>query len=200
MTKDRVLLIFVKNPEPGKVKTRLAAETGADEALEIYKNLLVITEKASAGSNAERQVWYSNFIEADDHFSENKYSKFVQKGGNLGERMSHAISGAFQSGYKRVVIIGSDCPELTSEIINEAFDLLVEQDAVVGPSEDGGYYLLGLSRYSTGIFRDISWSTPDVLRQTLKCLEKEKFTYKLLPVLNDIDTLEDFNKSRLAHG
>jgi uncharacterized protein len=198
MLKNDVLIVFVKNAVPGAVKTRLAQKIGNNRAYEIYNRLLKITAKEAERASVKRQVWYSDAVAEEDDFPASHFEKFVQSEGDLGERMSHAISMAFNSGNGRAVIIGSDCPDLTSGLIMEAFELLGKHDAVIGPSEDGGYYLLGLSRFSDALFNDISWSTSDVLKQTIQKLEDIGFKYSLLPVLNDIDTAEDLAKSSLS--
>ncbi|NBC05053.1 MAG: DUF2064 domain-containing protein [Bacteroidetes bacterium] len=204
----KLLLIFVKNPEKGKVKTRLAKTVGNDKAYNTYLRLLDYTMKVAAMTEAQKQIWYSSFIDHEDGFGSQptgrpKYSdgsgtnfeKKLQRGENLGARMQNAFQDGFKGEYEKIVIIGSDCPGITSEIIEEAFTELDGNDVVIGPSEDGGYYLLGLKKMIPGIFEGISWSTEDVFSETVKVLKNEKMDYGLLPTLNDIDTEEDLRKS-----
>ncbi|MCG2588507.1 TIGR04282 family arsenosugar biosynthesis glycosyltransferase [Rhodohalobacter sulfatireducens] len=204
----KLLLIFVKNPEKGKVKTRLAKTVGNDKAYNTYLRLLDYTMKVAAMTEAQKQIWYSSFIDHEDGFesqptgrpkhsggSVTKFEKKLQRGENLGARMQNAFQDGFKGEYGKIVIIGSDCPGITSEIIEEAFTELDGKDVVIGPSEDGGYYLLGLKKMIPGIFEDISWSTEDVFSETVKVLKNEKMDYGLLPTLNDIDTEEDLRKS-----
>ena len=186
-----VLLIFVKNPVAGKVKTRLAADIGEQEALEVYIKLLEITKEASSSVNADRRVWYSAAAETDDIWSPEKFSKYKQSGKDLGARMSGAFRHAFADGAKKVVIIGSDCPGITANHIEEAYRLLDEADAVLGPSADGGYYLLGMNHFLPALFHDIDWSTSKVLQQTKAVLNEGGIRYAVLEEMNDIDTAED---------
>ena len=195
---ENLLIIFVKNPVAGEVKTRLAASIGDMNALQVYKSLLSHTRNVASGAEADRQVWYSSKIDRRDAWESNLFEKELQSGSNLGERMGNAFSRSFEQGYKRVVIIGSDCAELTSEHIEEAFHLLESHDAVIGPSEDGGYYLLGLTQFHPEIFSDVEWSTSSVLARTIEKFEESHTSYRQLETLNDIDNEEDFKKSELT--
>ena len=141
-----ILLLFIKNPRLGYVKTRLAASVGNEAALQIYHILLEKTREAALGSEAERWLWYSDEIPENDDWSANLFNKKLQPGGDLGNRMSGAFNAAFEAGAQKVVIIGSDCPEVTGELLEEAFDQLASNDVVIGPTFDGGYYLLGMSQ------------------------------------------------------
>ena len=116
----------------------------------------------------------------------------MQASGGLGERMEQAFRQAFEAGAKKVVIIGSDCPELTGEMLQRAFDQLDEADYVLGPAPDGGYYLLGMKELESSVFHDIEWSTETVRAQTLEKIQAAGKSYALLPVLSDVDTEEDW--------
>ena len=192
------LLIFVKNPREGRVKTRLAATIGDSRAVEIYKELLAITKSVADGVEANRQVWYSDFIDEDDLWSHGDYEKHLQQGKGLGKRMKEAFRKAFESEKQKVVIIGSDCAELTSDTIHQAYHLLEEEEVVVGPSQDGGYYLLGMSSFYPQLFEQKDWSTSSVCSQTISQLKAEGIPYRLLPERNDIDTELDLQQSRLS--
>lgn len=194
MRKDAVLLIFVKNPEPGKVKTRLAETVGRKKALHIYKKLLAHTRKITRPLDVDRHVWYSRYIDDQDEWDPNIFSKKIQQGDNLGERMKGAFAEAFRTGRRKVVIIGSDCAELTTECIQQGFDSLGGHDVVIGPSADGGYYLLGMNAFHPGLFDGIMWSTPGVLAQTIAKVEQKKLGLHLLPMLNDVDDEADWQK------
>lgn len=196
MAKNR-LIIFVKNPIEGEVKTRLASSLGEKKALNIYQKLLKITAREAANVNAEKLVSYSKFVEESDVFGENIFEKSVQKKGNLGEKMKHAFRSGFNDGFGRIVLIGSDCPEISKHLIEEAFKELSETDSVIGPSDDGGYYLIGLSRFIPEIFDDVEWSTSSVFSSTITALDNLGATYRLLEKLNDIDTESDLNASHL---
>ncbi len=191
----KLLMIFVKNAIAGRVKTRLAADIGEDKALEIYLKLLHHTLEVAASTDASREVWYSDYTENNDGVDETKFNKKLQQGHHLGDRMKYAFNEAFEAGYKQVIIIGSDCPGLTEEILNEAFQKLKAHDVVFGPSEDGGYYLLGMSEYEPALFERVAWSTGSVLSQSLDNAGKNLRSVAILRELNDIDTVEDLEKS-----
>lgn len=189
----RALIIFVRKPELGKVKTRLAATMGEEKALEVYVQLLEHTNQISNSVNADKFVFYFNKIEENDLWSSDTFVKKLQSEGDLGEKMCSAFSTLFDEGYKQVVIIGSDCPQLTTEIIEDAFDMLQQNDAVLGPANDGGYYLLGIKKLYAVLFSNIKWSTDQVLSQTLAACDIAGLSNGLLPELRDIDTEADLN-------
>lgn len=195
--KNELLIIFVKNPVAGKVKSRLAKSIGSDNALHIYKLLLRHTHSVACRVDTDVQVWYSSQIDRTDLWEEGDFVKYLQKGNNLGQRMAYAIHKGFSDGYERIAIIGSDCPELTPSNIKNAFSNLDDSDCVIGPASDGGYYLLGLRRFLPGIFEGIEWSEGSVLDDTLTTLEQQKISVKLLQELNDIDTIDDLRQSGL---
>lgn len=189
------LIVFIKNPILGKVKTRIAATTGEIKALDIYKQLLEYTQKTALAFSGDRLLFYDGAVQSDT-FSELDFLKMSQKGKDLGQKMYNALSYAL--GFcEKAVLIGSDCPSITNEIIEEAFTNLNDNDVVIGPSKDGGYYLIGMKIANWDIFNDIDWSTNKVLNQTIEKLKKTYKTYKLLEELSDIDTEKDwveFNK------
>ena len=191
----KVLLIFIKNPELGKVKTRLAKSIGDSEALHVYKKLLNSTVSVAEKTDAHRQIWYSSYLDNKDGIKPELFGKYLQMGSDLGERMKGAFRRAFDDGADRVVIIGSDCPDLSEAIVENAFEQLQENDLVIGPSEDGGYYLLGMNNLQKELFNDIDWSTEHVLEQTLKKAKNLSLRIACLPEQNDIDTLEDLEKA-----
>lgn len=195
---SRLLIIFVKNPVAGEVKTRLAASIGDLNALQVYKSLLAHTRNIASDVVADRQVWYSSIIDRRDAWESQLFQKKLQSGNTLGERMGVAFSQGFEQRYRKIIIIGSDCAELTSKHIENAFDKLSHHTAVVGPAEDGGYYLLGLTEFRPELFGDVKWSTPEVFDQTMEIMEQNEMEYRLLETLNDIDTEEDFKKSGLT--
>lgn len=191
MEQNNLLLVFAKNPELGKVKTRLAKTVGDKKALEIYLKLLEHTYAVANKTFADKAVFYSDKIEEFDILDYYKFPKFLQKGDNLGERMDRAIGEAFGQSYSKVIIIGSDCYDLTSEIVEDAFKLLDDHNVVIGPAFDGGYYLLGMDRHYSHLFRNKKWSTPDVLLDTILDAKKLKLSYTLLPTLTDVDEEKD---------
>lgn len=190
----KALIIFIKNPALGKVKTRLAKTVGDEKALEIYLELTEITRKnAKILRGVNRHVFYSDFYNRDDEWSNTAFQKQVQSGDDLGERMFNAFSTILTSNEK-AVIIGSDCPTLTAEILGNAFDALENHDFVVGPSTDGGYYLLGFGQQhlSNLVFENMDWSTDKVLPTTLKRIEDAGKSVFLLPELTDVDEEKDW--------
>jgi len=192
-----LLIVFVKNIKPGKVKTRLAKTIGDEAALDIYKQLLTITEQATEGVLTDKRVCFSESIIKEKWL---KSSKFVQKGVDLGEKMENSFEKAFKDGYERIVLIGSDLPDMSAKIINKAFDELLIKEVVFGKAEDGGYYLVGLSKKHFTVFKNKPWSMPNLLKVTLEELDDKNISFSLLETMNDIDTFEDLKKSKLYNN
>lgn len=187
--KERLLLIFTRNPKLGKCKTRLAATIGDQAALDIYMILLQHTAEITKDLNCSKEVYFTEEPETNDLWDKMTYTKRLQSGEDLGERMCNAFKSGFQKGYKKIIIIGSDIYDLNSEIIEEAFAELENSDFVIGPAADGGYYLLGMKSISKEIFINKNWGTNTVLKDTLNNLRDKKV--KLLQIKNDIDVYED---------
>lgn len=184
-----LLLIFTRNPELGKVKTRLAKGVGQENALTIYKQLLQHTHDVVLQSKSIKRVGYSVKVRDNDIWETTSFEKFAQEGDDLGERMELAFSKAFSDGYKRVIIIGSDLYDLRPHHIEEAFTELIAHDAVIGPAKDGGYYLLGMQQFIPSVFKEKEWGSDTVLENTLNDLKS--YTVHTLEELNDIDFAED---------
>lgn len=194
---ENALIIFVRNPEKGKVKTRLAKDIGDDKSLAVYKYLLQYTRDVAISCNCSHFVFYSSYVHMNDEFNDDLFTKSVQEGDDLGERMMNAFKKVFDLGCKNVCIIGSDCYELDAEIINGAFEKLHENDLVIGPAVDGGYYLLGMKQLHVELFAPKEWGTSSVLDDTMDAITKAGLSYAELPVLNDIDTLEDLLETNI---
>lgn len=188
MTKN-LILVFVRNPELGKVKTRLAKTLGDNAALKAYIILLEHTESVLQAISCDKVVYYSEKIQQNDLWSKAFYQKKLQKGPDLGTRMKHAFEMAFKDSYKKVVIVGSDLYDLNPTHIEDAFEALEKHDLVIGPSLDGGYYLLGMKKLHSAVFENKLWGADTVLEATLNDLKQQNV--KLLETLNDIDTFED---------
>ena len=186
-----LLIIFVKNPELGKVKTRLAASVGDEAALTIYYQLLRKTREVTEPIRVDKVVYYSERTDPNDLWENEHYHKACQQGADLGERMKNAFQKSFAEGYERVCIIGSDCMEISSSLIKEGFEKLQNSDAVIGPSRDGGYYLLGMNQFIPQLFENKAWSTDAVFSATLDDLNALGMSHCKLPVLSDVDTAED---------
>lgn len=187
-------MLFVRNPELGKVKTRLAASVGPEKALEVYLHLLQHTKLVTQNLSVDKLVYYTNEVNQDDLWPNDKYEKRIQPAGDLGEKMQAAFAAAFLEGYTSVVIVGSDCLQLTQEIIADAFKKLETHEVVVGPALDGGYYLLGMNCLYPQLFQNKRWSTEHVFQETLQDLQHLHIHYALLPRLSDVDHLEDLDE------
>lgn len=192
--KSNALIIFTRNPQLGKVKTRLAESIGNEKALEIYLTLLEHTKNITLNLDCDKFVFYDQNIENNDIWLESIYDKKLQFGVDLGTKMQNAFQQLFELGYKNCIIIGSDIFDLKDFHIQEAFFKLQFSDVVIGPAEDGGYYLLGLKKVIPSIFKNKDWGNSSVLSDTLKNLENA--TIDFLEILNDIDTIEDLEKSK----
>jgi len=198
------LIIFVKAPRCGIVKTRLARTIGALAAAEAYARLVEETI-ANLRTLPQVELCYT----PDDSRQEiegwlaNDWQSQPQGPGDLGRRMAAAFERAFAEGMKRVAIIGSDCATVTVEDIQTAWDELASADVVLGPASDGGYWLIGLREPRPKLFNDIPWSTPDVLTRTLDRVRQTLLSVHLLREQRDVDTERDwreFLSSRPATG
>lgn len=190
--KKELVLVFQKNEVLGKVKTRLAVGLGETQALEIYRQLLDRTYFALRNISASIWTYFSDFIPENPSYPAS--NRMVQDGQDLGERMKNAFAGCFESGMEKIVLIGTDCPSLEGKHIIQAFEALDQSDLVLGPARDGGYYLIGMSRRADFLFEGITWSSEWVLSQTLALAVEQGLNTFLLPILEDIDTLEDWNR------
>lgn len=192
--KTDALIIFTRNPELGKVKTRLAKTIGEEKALEVYKHLLLHTMNETQFLACDKFLFYDTSITKNDIWPETIYQKKIQSGEDLGGKMQQAFELLFSLGHKNCLIVGSDLCDLKKEIIEEAFQKLQENDAVIGPAEDGGYYLLGLKKLNSALFKNKAWGTSSVLADTLNDLNSQ--SVYILETLNDIDTFEDLKRSK----
>lgn len=194
---ENALIIFVRNLEKGKVKKRLAKSIGDDKSLEVYKYLLEHTKDIIVSCKYNLFVFYSHYIHINDVFDDNIFSKHLQEGNDLGEKMSNAFSKVFELGLKNICIIGSDCYELQTETLHQAFDKLHQNDVVLGPSRDGGFYLLGMKKLYPDFFTSKEWGTSTVLDDTLQTINNLGLTCAQLDELNDIDTIEDLLETNI---
>ena len=190
-----LLIVFVKNIKLGKVKTRLAISVGDEAAFQVYKHLVEITERETVKVNSDLHIYFSDAIVEEKW---RKKTKLIQKGNDLGEKMQNAFKNGFSEGYEKIVLIGSDLPDISEKIIQRGFEVLKNHEVVFGPAEDGGYYLLGMTEPHYSIFKNKQWSTEGLLKTTLLELEKNKTNIALLQTLNDIDTIDDLKKSSIA--
>ena len=191
MTKE-LIIVFVKNIKLGKVKTRLAKTIGNQGAFEVYSELVKITENATENIPIDKRIYFSDVV--IDSKWETHY-KAVQEGDNLGERMKNAFIKGFEDGYNRIVLIGSDLPEINSSHIKNGLQALKTNNVVFGPAIDGGYYLVGMTKMYDSVFDNKPWSQSNLLEVTSKELKQNNTSFALLNPLNDIDTFEDLEAS-----
>lgn len=189
MSKDLVM-VFTRNPELGKVKTRLAKTIGDTAALKVYTYLLNHTHNTLMQLNIDKAVYYSVAIRQDDIWDTSHFQKHLQHGEDLGLRMQHAFETAFKANYDKVIIIGSDLLDLKATHIQHALEALNTHDVVIGPAQDGGYYLMGMTTLHPKVFQNKNWGTDSVFHDTMQDLQN--LDVLLLDELNDIDTFEDF--------
>lgn len=195
-----VLLLFTKNPELGKCKTRLAATVGDHKALEIYEQLLDYTRDFSSKLAIPKHIYYAWKITENDRWSQPNFHKKLQAEGSLGVKMKTAFEESFKAGFEKVIIVGSDCAEINEKDILEAEKILDQNQLVFGPALDGGYYLLGMNTMTNCVFEDKPWSMDHLLAVTLKELEEKSITYSLLTPKSDIDYEEDWNRDNYING
>jgi rSAM/selenodomain-associated transferase 1 len=183
------LIIFVRRPVLGKVKTRLAATIGNENALLVYKHLLAHTKIITQELAMNKFVFYADEIDTDDLW--NGFEKHLQSGNDLGERMKNAFQLLLKEGFKKIIIIGSDCLEMDSNLLNTAFNELEKTDIVIGPAKDGGYHLLGMKNDHSFLFDISNWSTATVYADTINLINVNKLSFIALAKLNDVDTEND---------
>jgi hypothetical protein len=195
MALDQSILMFVKNPEEGMVKSRLASSIGDTAALDLYRCFVKDMMEMLTGTGYPYIIYFhppyarSTIVQwlGDTHLL------LPQTGDNLGERMKNAFFEVFSKGYQNAILIGSDSPDLPGWLISEAFASLHNHDAIIGPSLDGGYYLIGFraDTFLPEVFDRMPWSTQEVFTRTIDILQKEDFLIHILPQWRDIDTFDD---------
>lgn len=186
---NNLIITFTRNPELGKCKTRLAKTIGDEAALRVYKYLLQHTEQVIKQVDSDKAVYYSVKIRENDLWDASVFQKHQQIGADLGIRMQNAFQNGFDNNYQKIVIVGSDLFHLQPQHIEDAFKALDSNDVVIGPAEDGGYYLLGMKTMHASVFKNKNWGTETVFTDTISNLTDQKT--HLLETLNDIDLYED---------
>lgn len=191
------LIIFTRYPQAGQVKTRLIPALGAEGATKLHQRM---AEHTLAQARALRQtralsieVWFtgSSTLTQMQEWLGTDVDYYAQPEGDLGDRMTFAFQSAFAKGYTAAIIVGTDCPDLSTALIEQSFSALAQNELVLGPAIDGGYYLIGLRRLVPELFAGIAWSTAEVLAQTFAIAQQLKLTALLLPYLTDIDVPKD---------
>jgi uncharacterized protein len=188
---NNAVIIFVKNPMLGNVKTRLSASIGNEKALAIYEKLLAHTLLSVKEIMADVFIYFSDNIDENIFEFENTFFRKVQQGNNLGERMKNAFDEVFDLWYDNVIIIGTDCPGIDLDLLDNAFLQLDNIEVVIGPAEDGGYYLLGMKKQNPQLFDNVNWSTASVLYSTINSCKENNLAYTMLPILSDVDEEKD---------
>ena len=190
---QKALVLFARDPVAGKVKTRFQQKLDEDTTLHLYTSFLKDSiDKLFQLQDIRRLIGITPSLSSGffDAWSEDPgIELFIQQGDDLGDRMRNTFARQFSAGCEKVVIIGSDSPTLPMEYIERA--LASEKDIVLGPSTDGGYYLIGLNRKLVDVFSEISWGTDQVLEQTLARIREQSAQLELLPVWYDVDLPED---------
>lgn len=185
------LIIFAKNPELGKTKTRIGRKLGDEVALAIYYKLIHQTQEITKDLKVSKVVYYSDFIDMEDSWDNSIYNKKKQVNDDLGKRMQIACKDELGSGANKVVLIGTDIYSLSGEVIENAFKKLDSSDIVLGPAKDGGYYLIGMKEPNSDVFNLNEWSHSKVFQETIDIIEKLGLKYSTVEMLNDIDEPED---------
>ncbi len=195
LSHDSLALLFVKAPLRGQVKSRLAAALGEDAALELYRNFALDMLQAMDDAGIPNIIFFHPPDAANEVANwlgeERSYQK--QHGSDVGERMEEAFRYVFSRGCSRAVLVGSDIPDLPGGMLTGALHALADHDAVIGPAEDGGYYLIGFrsDSFLPEVFHGIPWSTDAVFRTTTAVLERAGRTVSRMPLWRDVDTIQD---------
>ena len=196
---DKAIIVFARLPVIGKVKTRLAKDLGIDFATSFYKvcaehtfNEVLKLERTGIAPI----LFCSEESEFDEvkKWSNNKFGYFPQQGHDLGERMLNAFNAISNAGYRNIILVGTDSPGISAELMDDGLDLLKNYKCVIGPSDDGGYYLIGFNSTVYDLFHCMEWSTDSVFSKTIERLKGENLSYFVMEEMIDIDTKEDLKK------
>jgi len=187
-------IVFIKNPDLGRVKKRLAKILGDEKALAIYQEMLQHTLAITKALSADKYLFYDREATKGDMWPDNIYTKSVQKGADMATRIRKAFKKIFGKGYEHVVIVGSDCVELDERVIRLAFRQLEHFDCVLGPTKDGGFYLFGMNEFSKEVFKTPGWGTNSLSGEVLKILQSQHKSCFMLSELGEIATFDDLNE------
>jgi rSAM/selenodomain-associated transferase 1 len=195
---DNCVLFFVKYPLQGQVKTRLAAELGEEVIVALYKYFVLDVLSTIRRLNVPFRICFHPESAKDKMkgWLGEQYAYIAQEGSNLGQRMKNALAHTFEENYSRAILVGSDSPDLPIDFLIQAMQSLESHHAVIGPSSDGGYYLIGFSKahFLPDAFDGISWSTENVFQQTIDVLEGHSSNVHILPQWFDVDTPVDLRE------
>jgi uncharacterized protein len=205
--KKRCILVFIKSPKKGHVKSRLAAAIGEEQACRLYEYFVLdllgtLREAAECGNYALKVCFHPP--ESGKQIATwlgSRYDYLPQRGADLGEKMKNAFRDIFAGGYEEILLVGSDLPDLPGRIIHDAFTSLARHGAVIGPTQDGGYYLIGFRSgcFLPDIFAGIPWSTAEVFERTMAAFKFRNRDVSILPAWQDMDTPEDLEDFRARH-
>jgi uncharacterized protein len=201
MNEQNNVIIFCKYPVEGNVKTRIANTIGNEIAVNLYKLLSeYIFQELLKTEDVFQYLFYDNYADRDKikNWAGGEFSFELQEGNDLGDKMYNAFKKVIDRGSTKTIIVGTDVPDISSDIIQKAFLALNNSDVVIGPARDGGYYLLGIKKLYRSFFTGIEWSKDTVLKKTLEKINSLDLSYSMLPELIDIDTEEDL-KNWLAN-
>jgi len=193
MGKKELLIVFYKNPITGKIKRRLCADVGPENAMRVYRRMCKDLRDRLVHIEVDKRVYYSEYAEQSDLWSEG-FDQYVQQGEDLGERMANAFKEARGDGYERIVLIGSDIPGLEASQIVSAFEALDHTDVVIGPAFDGGYYLIGSRLDPSPLMTKMEWSHEKVFEDTVYRIREQGWEHSELEVLRDVDRLSDLKE------
>jgi rSAM/selenodomain-associated transferase 1 len=192
---ETALLLFVKYPEKGKVKKRISVDIDETVVLKLYTNFVedLLLQLQKIPATIIICFYPETYLTLFQQWLSPKYLYLAQQGKNLGERMKHCFQNTFAQGFEKVIVIGSDSPDLPLSFYNKAIDKLDSYDAIIGPCTDGGYYLYGCKKntFISEMFSDIPWSTSKVFEKTMNVLIMKKLNIYQLPIWNDVDTYDD---------
>lgn len=195
-----ILVIFQKSSRSGNVKTRLAREVGEKKAREIYEFLCQYTHLCAKEVSCPKVIYFDQVPDVDQHNHPDFFSIQTQVAGDLGQRMRQAFQELFLQGYERIVLIGTDCLQLSSKELKQAFEVLDVYDVVLGPATDGGYYLVGMQTFVPELFESIDWSTSRVMEQSKERLRQTGHSHFSLKTLSDIDFKADWERDKHLIG
>lgn len=188
MSLGNALIVFVKNPVLGKVKTRLSQTIGPKKALKVYQHLLAITRETIEDlDSCDKFIFYDEYIPAKDEWNTQVYEKRLQEGKDIFEKLSNAFNTVFKEDYDKAIMIMTDCPKLRPIFIENAFKKLDHTDVVIGPTNDGGIYLLGMKKLYPNILTHKNWGSGTIFADTLEDMEKSNISYFTFPQLVDVD-------------
>jgi len=193
--KKTAIIIFIKNPDLGRVKKRIAKTVGDEKALGVYKEMLEHTRLITKSLSTDKYLFYDKAIDRDDEWPNEIYDKQLQSGVYMSNRIHNAFKKIFAKGYEHAVIIGSDCLELDERIIRLAFRQLEHFDYVLGPTKDGGFYLIGMNEFNADIFKVQGWGTHSLYSEVTKTIHNLHETCFVLSELSGIVTVDDLNEN-----